>query len=467
MKRYDAIVIGAGLSGIAAAIRLAHFNRRTALIERHSRIGGLNSIYERGGYQFDVGLHALTNYNPAGPKSAPLKKLARALRIDLDAFNLRPQTKSVTTSPNARLEFDNDIETLIESIRISFPTQVDNFRRLIVDVLEFDDSFARHKSFQSSIARIESFISERALVDLLMAPIFYYGSPTESDIDYIDFVTLFKSLYLEGFARPTGGMRTILDLLSARMERSGVELALKSRVSSIILENRRAKGVRLANGDEIFADLVLSSVGAPESELLIGDERAITGRTIRAGRLSFIETIYVLDKPTGELGVDEAIIFYNRRADRLDYKDPAALWDLMSGVLCYSGSFEYRSELDERRAEKRIARITNIASHDIWDALGRVEYKNRKKEKEKLSEKIFREFSVDISDHIECVDTFTPKTIRKFTNRLGGAVYGSIDKVRSGRTRIDGLYLIGTDHGYLGIVGSMLSGVLIANEVLR
>ncbi len=63
-------------------------------------------------------------------------------------------------------------------------------------------------------------------------------------------------------------------------------------------------------------------------------------------------------------------------------------------------------------------------------------------------------------------DVFTPSTITRFTGHPNGAVYGSATKLRDGRTGLDGLHVIGTDQGYLGIVGAMLSGVSIANRLL-
>ena len=42
---YDTLIIGAGMSGLAAGIRLAHFEQRVCILERHFTIGGLNSFY--------------------------------------------------------------------------------------------------------------------------------------------------------------------------------------------------------------------------------------------------------------------------------------------------------------------------------------------------------------------------------------------------------------------------------------
>ena len=70
------------------------------------------------------------------------------------------------------------------------------------------------------------------------------------------------------------------------------------------------------------------------------------------------------------------------------------------------------------------------------------------------------------NDHTVFRDVFTPNTITRFTSHPGGVVYGAPHKRKSGETSIDGLHLCGTDHGYLGIVGAMASGCIIANDQL-
>jgi phytoene dehydrogenase-like protein len=69
----------------------------------------------------------------------------------------------------------------------------------------------------------------------------------------------------------------------------------------------------------------------------------------------------------------------------------------------------------------------------------------------------------DFRSHVVDTDVFTPRTIAKFTGHANGAVYGAPNKIRDGRTHLDNLYLCGTDQGFLGIVGAMLSGITITN----
>ena len=72
------------------------------------------------------------------------------------------------------------------------------------------------------------------------------------------------------------------------------------------------------------------------------------------------------------------------------------------------------------------------------------------------------------SQAIRYQDSFTPLTIERFTRKAQGAVYGSPVKIADGTTPWPNLFIAGTDQGYLGIVGAMLSGVSIVNRhILR
>jgi phytoene dehydrogenase-like protein len=76
--------------------------------------------------------------------------------------------------------------------------------------------------------------------------------------------------------------------------------------------------------------------------------------------------------------------------------------------------------------------------------------------------------SAELESVTVATDMFTPLTVQRYTGHIGGAIYGAPKKVRDGRTDYTNLILIGTDQGYLGITGAMLSGILMANQhVLR
>ncbi len=87
------------MSGLSAGIRLAHYDQKVCILEKHWTIGGLNGFYRLGGRNYDVGLHAVTNFTPPGTKKGPLARLLRQLRFKWEDFELSPQVGSAIAFP--------------------------------------------------------------------------------------------------------------------------------------------------------------------------------------------------------------------------------------------------------------------------------------------------------------------------------------------------------------------------------
>ena len=72
----------------------------------------------------------------------------------------------------------------------------------------------------------------------------------------------------------------------------------------------------------------------------------------------------------------------------------------------------------------------------------------------------------DFRGHVIATDIFTPTTIRRFTGHENGAVYGAPQKRYDGATHLKNLFICGTDQGFVGIIGSIVSGISMANRHL-
>ena len=134
---YDAVIIGAGMSGLAAGIRLAYYEKSVCILERHTTIGGLNSFYRLRGRNYDVGLHAVTNYARPGTKTGPLSKVLKQLRLDGKILTCRRSDSPTVVFPDCTLRFTNDIDSLTQQIAEQFPAEIDGFRKLSRGVDEF------------------------------------------------------------------------------------------------------------------------------------------------------------------------------------------------------------------------------------------------------------------------------------------------------------------------------------------
>ena len=451
MTNYDTVIIGAGMSGLAAGIRLAMFDQKVCILERHKVAGGLNSYYERQGRKLDVGLHALTNFAQKNERGRPLTKLLKQLRIPYEKLELSQQYFSRIAFPEHNLSFSNDPQLLTREIEKSFPHQKDNFAKLLELVKNFDDVNLDNKP-QSAKEKVREFITDERLLEMLFCPLLIYGSAWENDMDFSQFVIMFKSIYLEGFSRPKNGVRSIINILTEKYKQLGGELRLGTGIKKIDIENSAVIGVTLDSGEIIQSNKVMSSIGLPETMNLISEK----SESPVIGNMSFTETILFFDKKPGDAGIKETIIFYNDNK-KYDYKKSQTLCDYRSAVICFPNNFGY-DDYDEG-----VIRVTFIANFEKWNELDRKTYLLRKEEvcDEALAliAKVFPKFQANLLYH----DVFTPKTIMRYTGHFKGAVYGTTQKARDGRTGIKNLFICGTDQGFLGIVGAMLSGISMAN----
>ena len=467
--RYHTVIIGAGMSGLAAGIRLAYYQKPVCMLERHTTIGGLNSFYRLRSRNHDVGLHAVTNYAAPGTRTGPLAKLLKQLRLRWDDFDLRPQCGSAVAFPGKKLRFTNDFSVLVDEVAREFPHQIDGFRRLVTTIEGFDE-LDLNQQVLSAMQVVTEHLSDPLLVDMLFCPLMFYGSATPRDMDFNQFVVMFKSIFKEGFGRPFEGVRQILKSLTRHYKQLGGELKLRHGVREIQIENGRAIGVVLDDGTQIEAENVLSTVGSVETFRLCGE--ALAGLTVpgdngpvdtfQHGAISFNESISLLNCQPQDIGHTETIIFYND-SEQFTYDVPTDPCDLRSGIICSPNNFQYEGD---RQLEDGIVRITALANPDYWMNLNPEEYDREKAEwNGKIIDSALR-FMPDFRSRVIDTDVFTPKTIHRFTGHLKGAVYGAPRKIMTGEMPAKNLFLAGTDQGFLGIIGSMLSGITIANNQL-
>jgi phytoene dehydrogenase-like protein len=454
---YDTIIIGAGMSGLAAGIRLAHFDQRVCILERHSVIGGLNSFYRRGGRNLDVGLHALTNYAPGGAKSRPLPRIMRQLRLAWEELSLAPQVGSAIRFPGVRLNFTNDFEHFESEVHRHFPREKDNFARLVGELCDYDNidqPSVRHSAKEHVAERL----ADPLLREMIFCPLLFYGSASEHDMEFGQFSILFRSIFLEGLARPFAGVRLILKRLVDKFKKLGGELRLRAGVSRIAVKNDAVTKIILDDGTELETKNVLSSAGWPETLRMCDAPQSHPAAD--PGRLTFIESIAILDSPPNSFGHDKTIVFFND-SEKFHYATPTELADVRSGVICSPNNFAYGEPMPEN-----VLRVSSLANFARWAELDEEGYRLAKL---RLFDRVAASaarFMPDFRHAVIDTDMFTPLTIHRYTGHEGGAVYGSTQKCYDGTTHLKNLFICGNDQGLVGIVGAILSGIGIANKYL-
>ena len=245
---------------------------------------------------------------------------------------------------------------------------------------------------------------------------------------------------------------------------------MKCGVKRIKVNAGKVSVLILDSEEEITADIVLSSIGALETTALIdnqsnADSNLQSSPHVTEGRISFAETISVYKGEPLELGFGQDTALFFNDSDRLDYSAPKTQIDTRCGVVCIPNNFIFGAD---RKMPEGIVKITCLANYSLWTNLSDEKYKADKEEWYMQMQRSALKYYPSANEHqlkgsLIQSDMFTPKTVKRFTGHLNGAIYGSPIKNISGTTAISNLYLCGTDQGFLGIIGAMLSGVTMAN----
>ncbi len=450
------IIIGSGLSGMAAAIRFARFFPDVILLEQHSRIGGLNSYYYRNKSLFETGLHAITNYAEPADKKAPLNKLLRQLKLSRKELAPHEQLQSEILFINQEsLRFSNNFDLLRSEIEQKFPQSKDGFHKALKAIDQYDPFSP--KEFRSTRSFLKQYIDDELLIDMLLCPLMYYGSSVENDMDLYQFVIMFRSLFQEGMFRPRGTIKDFLTILQNQLATFGGELKLNTKVVKIHHENKHVTGVELESGEILACDSLLSTIGHEETLELL----SLSPTKSPQQRLGFVESIFQVPMASSpSIPKDTSIIFYNQQ-QRFYYERPKNMVSYASGVICFPANFENmpKKKFIEIRA-------THLANYTSWKNIihDRAVYQVKKEEVTAEAKLRLEKIIGNFRDNIVYEETFTPLTIERYTAKKEGAIYGSPNKVKDGDLGYNNLFLAGTDQGLLGIVGSMLSGVTMVNQ---
>ncbi len=469
-SHYDVVILGAGLSGLAAGVRLAHYGKKVCIFERHNAPGGLNSFYSIKGRKFDVGLHAVTNFVPQGVRGTALTRVLRQLRIDRSELDLCEQRRSRITfgrEAAVTLNFSNQYALFESEVASHFPKASDGLKQLVERIKATD--YSPDAPVLSARAVIKEYIHDLLLEDMLLCVPLFYGSAQEGDMSYSQFAMLFQASILEGLARPFEGIRPLIKVLLEKYRLGGGERRMKCGVSKLETKANKVTALVLDSGEIITADSVLSSIGALETHALFTqpseDQAPEIKHEVKEGRVSFAETISIYEEQPTALGFsDETALFFND-STRLDYSVPKDQVDTRCGVVCIPNHFNFGPD---RKMPEGIVKITCLANYAQWAHLSEEKYRQDKALwYDKMQHSVLSYFPnlkpELLKSSLVQSDMFTPKTIKRYTGHLNGAIYGSPTKNIAGKTKFSNLYLCGTDQGFLGIIGAMLSGITMAN----
>ena len=273
-----AIVIGAGLGGLAAAMRLGAKGYAVTVLDRLDRTGGRGSSITQAGHRFDLGPTIVT-------VPEVFEKLwrdcGRDFHKDVDLRPLDPFYE-VRWPDGTRFEASGD-ETRVaaEVARIS-PRDVPGYHRFLKDsearyVVGFEGMVASpmHRLWETikvlpTFARLRAdrsiyglaaarFRDERLRMAFSFHPLFIGGDPSRVTSIYALVAHLEKTF---GVHYAIGGVQRIADAMAAVIRSQGGVIRQGAEVDEIRISQGAAAGVTLKGGEQVDAPLVVSNADA-------------------------------------------------------------------------------------------------------------------------------------------------------------------------------------------------------------
>ena len=299
---YDAVVVGSGLGGLAAAAFLGRSGFRCLVVERRDAAGGLAASFTRDGYVFDPAIHIVGQ-----GEGLLLSKVLRHLGVEhLCAFRptgsffdavfpglsvRAPVGTDELVGAFARCFGDHERAGLSRFLSLcermhrevhQLPPHL-SLRELEQAVERFPTLFRYRNATLAAV--LDECLTEPKLKSAVAAFWPYLGLPP-SALSFFTCTTPVVTLTHDGPFQVVGSTQKLVDALVAAVEQGDGEIVVGNGVDRILLEDGRAAGVTLADGSQVRAPVVVSNADARHTfEDLIGAEHVPRSYTGRLGRM--------------------------------------------------------------------------------------------------------------------------------------------------------------------------------------
>ncbi len=488
MPDVDVIIVGAGMAGLTCGCLLAKSGLKVLVIEKNQKVGGCCTSFQKDGFSFDLSVQSIGECQRGGN----IWDLLKGLNL-LDQIRFIPlEPAREYHFPDRKIVQSSQLETHIENLCSLFPDERKGIEQVYSVLKKIFEEFSQipssinwfdPSSFSSQYPRISQYkdrtygellngwVSNPFLKTLLSIRSSYALLPPE-EISVVGMAGIEMSYFNYGVSCIEGRVEQLPLKMGGVLEKLGGKILIGHEVQQILVEGKRAVGVRWKGGQEITGKAIVSNIDARTTFLdLIGHDPIPNGfRSKLKGMrpsLSYFILYLGVDGELKELSISNNEVFFdhqlikeyqalyeNRIPDNSPYyllapsKVNPSHAPKGKSTLCLSLKVPYHLSLD-------------------WDH----------KVKDRLSQYLITKASAfmhDLEDRILIKTETTPRTIEQWTGNRWGAAYGWAQiPSQSGiyrlqrTTPIPNLYLAGhwTSPGG-GIAGVVASGELTAKAIL-
>ena len=506
--RFDAIVIGSGIGGLATAALLGkHAGKRVLVLERHYAAGGYTHVFKRPGFEWDVGVHYIGGVlNEGSPlrrlfddlsggkiEWAPIDDVYDRIQIGDRSFDLvagqdRFREHLVEQFPHEAGAIDRYIELVNRCAKSSRNYFAEKALPKVLSAVIGPFLRAPFLRFarRTTLDVLRTLTSDPLLIGVLTGQWGDYGLPPAQSS--FGMHAMLVRHYFGGAAYPVGGAAQIAAGIVPTIEAAGGAILINAEVAQIVVERGAAVGVRMADGRVLHADSIISDTGyfntferllpRDGAQIRVLDQRKAALEPSMA-HMNLYVGLGASDRDL-ELPTTNSWIYpspdhdANLAAYLADSKKPLPLVYI---------SFPSAKDptFPERYPGKATIQVISLAPYAWFERWADRPWRRRGDDYEALKGHLADRLQSElvrhvpqIKGHIEHCELSTPISTRHFMNYARGELYGLAhtparfrQRWLRPRTPLRHLFLTGQDVVTAGVGAALFGGVLCASAVLK
>lgn len=450
MPKFDAVVIGAGNGGLAAACRLAKAGKKTLLIEQHNLPGGVASSFRRGRFEFETALHELCEFGSAENPGGCRQTIVDEFGLDINWYMVPDNFRVITTArdgspidatlPCGRENFINKMEEYVPGCRESVEkffdlgTETPAVGKYMTASGGHPDSKLMQEKYPNFL-RTAAYPVNRVLKALKMPDkaqdiMNTYWGYLGVDADHLSFMQYVNMVCLyvnHGAWIPEKTSNQLTTGLLERFRAMGGTAWFNCRAEEILFdEEEHVNGLRTtagtvdtryiicnANPSMVYANMVPQSI-VPDRERKLAAARRYSARMF---------VVYMgLNKSAEELGLKDYSYFLPQSADSVkEYESLKRIETNKYNIaLCYN--------VVNPKASPEGTCIVSLTTTYMEDCWSQIDPKDYVKTKNKVASDMIDWFEektgIIIRPYIEEFEVATPWTFCRYASVPQGAAYG-------------------------------------------
>jgi all-trans-retinol 13,14-reductase len=503
---YDVIVIGSGIGGLCNAALLSKLGKKVCVLEQHYTAGGYTHAYERGGYEWDVGVHYI------GEVHRPTSTLRRVFDVitngELEWAEMDPLYDQIVIG-DEYYDFMAGTDNFKEALKFRFPEE-DAAIDAYVDLLykcsslvpkyfagqalpklpgtlynKFRDKLLPDFFSKTTYEVLSELTDNQKLIGVLTAQWGDYGLPPKKSAFMMH--AMVAKHYLNGGAYPVGGAARIAETIIPVIQESGGEVFTYAGVEEVLVKNNEAYGVRLVKGDVITADAIVSCAGlVPTMNKLLPKDVVVKNgydKLLKKVKVSSSHLcIYAGFKGNAEtLAIPKKNFWiypgYDHDQTIENFEENM---DVDFPLVYISFPSAKDPAWDERYPDKSTAEIVTVCKPEwfakwqgsTWNKRGEDYEALKQKLTDRLMATLYKEMP-QLEAALDYVELSTPLSTQWFQWNEEGEIYGiehDLNRFQQSwihpKTKVKNFYLTGSDIMTAGVGGALMGGVMTSMTMM-